>query len=100
MVHVPPDVADTRHWRIRALIALLRGLGFLAARLPRRTALGLTRVGGAAWYLLAPRTRGVVHDNVQHVLRRAPRPSEVRGIFHFGALNYWDTLALPHLSRN
>lgn len=85
--------------RARATIALLRGLGAVAGALPRQTALPLVALAGTAWYLAAPAARVAVRDNLRHVLHREPRPREVRRVFEYGALNYWDILALAHLSR-
>jgi KDO2-lipid IV(A) lauroyltransferase len=54
------------------------------------------RVGGAIWYLSSRRARDAARDNLRHVLRREPTSAEVVRVFHHGAFNYWDTLALPH----
>ena len=52
-----------------------------------------------AWYLLAPGARAAVWDNLRHVLGRAPTHRQVLRVFQAGALNYWDTLAIPGLTR-
>ena len=57
------------------------------------------RVAGAAWYLSAPATREAVADNLRHILGRQPTRAEVVRVFHNGALNYWDTFAIPHFSH-
>jgi len=90
---------SVRRLRVRLLLGLLRGLGWLAGAVPRQQALPLVRAGGRLWYRLAPAARAAVQANLRHVLRRAPPPSLVRAVFEAGALNYWDTFALPHLSR-
>jgi lauroyl/myristoyl acyltransferase len=48
------------------------------------------------WYLSRPGARAAVGDNLRHILGRQPTRREIAGVFHHGALNYWDTLALPH----
>ncbi|MBV9326604.1 MAG: lysophospholipid acyltransferase family protein [Chloroflexi bacterium] len=70
-----------------------------AGRLPRRTyAEPICRVVGALWYLSRPDSRAAVRDNLCHVLGRAPSRALVARVFHHGALNYWDTLAMPHFT--
>jgi phosphatidylinositol dimannoside acyltransferase len=106
MVHVPPHVAVER--RIPALTALstrllLTGLGAASAAtnvLPRYP-LGerVCRVGGAAWFLSAPAARAAVRDNLRQVLGRQPTRAEVVSVFHNGAFNYWDTLAIAHFTH-
>jgi KDO2-lipid IV(A) lauroyltransferase len=39
-----------------------------------------------------------VDDNLRHVLHRRPCRREVQRVFTFGALNYWDTLAISSLA--
>jgi KDO2-lipid IV(A) lauroyltransferase len=85
---------------VRALIGLLRAFGEVAGRVPRRTVVPLTRLAGLVWYLSAPGARSAVRANLRHVLRRAPTVREVRRVFEYGALNYWDIFALPRLSRD
>jgi lauroyl/myristoyl acyltransferase len=41
-----------------------------------------------------------VRGNLRQVLGREPRAAEVRAVFQYGALNYWDTFALAHLRRD
>jgi KDO2-lipid IV(A) lauroyltransferase len=66
---------------------------------PRRTfAEPVCRVVGAIWYLTRADARDAVRDNLRHVLGREPARREVVRVFHFGALNYWDTFALPHFT--
>ena len=89
-----------RRLQVRALIVLLRAFGGLAGRVPRRTALPITRFAGLIWYLASPGARAAVHANLRHVLRRAPSVRQVRRVFEYGALNYWDIFALPYLSRD
>jgi len=57
------------------------------------------RLVGAGWYLGQPAARAAVHDNLRHVLGRDPTRREVVGVFQHGALNYWDTFALPHFTH-
>jgi lauroyl/myristoyl acyltransferase len=39
-----------------------------------------------------------VRDNLGHVFGREPTRAEVVQVFHHGALNYWDTIALAHFT--
>jgi KDO2-lipid IV(A) lauroyltransferase len=55
-------------------------------------------LAGAAWYLSAPAARAAVRDNLRHVLAREPTRAEIVRVFHNGALNYWDTFAIPHFT--
>jgi phosphatidylinositol dimannoside acyltransferase len=57
-------------------------------------------VAGLVWYIAAPTARANVRDNLRHVLGHAAQESQVRAVFRHGALNYWDTFAMPHLSRD
>jgi KDO2-lipid IV(A) lauroyltransferase len=59
----------------------------------------ICRLVGAVWYLSRPDARAAVADNLRHVLDRAPTRREVASVFHHGALNYWDTFALPHFTH-
>jgi KDO2-lipid IV(A) lauroyltransferase len=66
---------------------------------PRQTfAEPICRVVGALWYLSRADAREAVRDNLCHILGREPRRAEVARVFHHGALNYWDTFALPHFT--
>jgi KDO2-lipid IV(A) lauroyltransferase len=70
-----------------------------AGRLPREIyAEPICRVVGALWYLTRPDSRAAVRENLCHVLGRAPTRALVASVFRHGALNYWDTLALPHFT--
>ena len=80
------------------VVLLLRVATGLAAIVPRAWAEPLSRLGGAAWYLAAPSARAAVEDNLRHVLGRRPTRREVVAVFHSGALNYWDTLAISTLT--
>ncbi|MDQ3811669.1 MAG: lysophospholipid acyltransferase family protein [Chloroflexota bacterium] len=66
-----------------------------------RAAVGepMCRLGASLWYAGAPAAREAVRDNLRHVLGREPRPGEVREVFFNGALNYWDVLLIPSLSK-
>jgi phosphatidylinositol dimannoside acyltransferase len=78
----------------------LRAADAAAAVVPRkRFAEPVCRVVGAIWYLTRPDARAAVHDNLRHVLGRQPSRAEVARVFHHGALNYWDTFALPHFTH-
>ncbi|MBV9581580.1 MAG: lysophospholipid acyltransferase family protein [Chloroflexi bacterium] len=67
--------------------------------MPRQTyAEPICRAFGALWYLSRPESRAAVRDNLQHVLGHPPSRALVARVFHHGALNYWDTLALPHFT--
>jgi phosphatidylinositol dimannoside acyltransferase len=85
---------------IRLLVALLRLASAAAGVLPRsRFAEPVCRVVGAGWYLTKAEARAAVRDNLRHVLGREPSRREVVRVFHHGALNYWDTFALPHFTH-
>jgi KDO2-lipid IV(A) lauroyltransferase len=106
MVHVPPHVAGARAGRVDALtvkliLAGLKGVSEAAGVVPRqRFAEPLCRVAGAIWYLSRPAVRAAVADNLAHVLGREATRREVARVFHHGALNYWDTFALPHYTHD
>jgi KDO2-lipid IV(A) lauroyltransferase len=85
---------------VRLFVAGLRAADAAAGVLPRdRFAEPVCRVVGATWYLSRPGVRAAVRDNLRHVLGRTPTRREVALVFHHGALNYWDTFALPHFTR-
>ena len=68
--------------------------------LPRERFAGpVCRAVGALWYASRPDARASVTDNLCHVLGRQPTRSEVARVFYHGALNYWDTFALPHFTH-
>jgi KDO2-lipid IV(A) lauroyltransferase len=102
MVHVSPDVAVQRRvdpLGIRLILAGLEAASAAAGVLPRETlAEPVCRLVGAIWYLSKPAARAAVCDNLRHVLGREPSRAEVARVFHHGALNYWDTFALPHFT--
>jgi len=82
------------------ILAGLEAASAIAGALPRDTAAeAVCRVAGAIWYLTRPGHRAAVQDNLRHILGRQPTRAEVMRVFHFGALNYWDTFALPHFSH-
>lgn len=83
----------------RLLVALLRVAVAITGRVPRPAAEWLCRWAGRAWWLAAPSARAAVRANLRQVLGRAPSEAQVRQVFFHGALNYWDTLAIPQLSR-
>lgn len=85
--------------RARLLVVGLRGLSIGTSIVPR-VAVGepLCRAVGTLWYASAPATRAAVRDNLRHVLGREPSARMVREVFVHGTLNYWDTLAITHLS--
>jgi KDO2-lipid IV(A) lauroyltransferase len=58
----------------------------------------LCRLGGSLWYVTAPGARAAVRDNLRHILGREPSWRDVLRVFHHGAFNYWDTLAMPHFT--
>jgi len=100
VVHVPLNVAGHRaiSLRTRLLIAGLEALSGLAGVLPRHAvAEPLCRVAGLIWYAAAPSGRAAVRDNLGHVYGRLPSRREVATVFQHGALNYWDTFAIPHV---
>ncbi len=102
MVHVPAHVADQSRVTplgIRLFVGGLRLASAAAGRLPRQTyAEPICRIVGAVWYLSRPDARAAVRDNLCHVLGRPPSRAMVASVFRHGAFNYWDTLALPHLT--
>jgi lauroyl/myristoyl acyltransferase len=103
MVYVPPHVASERRvppLKIRALLLALNAARWATAIIPRYpTGERIARLAGIGWYLAAPDARGAVADNLRHVLGRAPARLEVLRVFQNGALNYWDTFAIPHFSK-
>jgi phosphatidylinositol dimannoside acyltransferase len=103
MVHVPPYVAVERRARtvnIRVLLAALRAASAATGAVPRYpVGEAICRVAGAAWYLSAPAAREAVHDNLRQILGRPPTRTEVVHVFQHGALNYWDTFAIPHFNH-
>jgi KDO2-lipid IV(A) lauroyltransferase len=86
--------------RARLLVAGLEALSVLTGAAPRRQ-IGepLCRLFGLAWYAAVPSARAAVRDNLRHILGHEPNRAQVREVFFHGALNYWDILAIPHLSR-
>jgi phosphatidylinositol dimannoside acyltransferase len=97
MVHVPLYVARrVRPLTIQLLVSCLRAASAAAGRLPRSFAEPVCRLAGALWYLSRSSARAAVRDNLRHILRREPTRRDIARVFHHGALNYWDTLALPH----
>ncbi len=87
-----------RDLRTRGLLLLLRGASELAGRVPRRSAERLCRLAGGLSYLASPGMREAVRANLRQILGREPTARQVRAVFEEGALNYWDTLAIPRLS--
>jgi KDO2-lipid IV(A) lauroyltransferase len=85
--------------KTRFLIAGLEALSWLAGVLPRGSAEALCRVAGLFWYAAARTAREAVRDNLQHILGRQPRSLEIARVFQYGALNYWDTFAIPHVNH-
>ncbi|HEX8969231.1 MAG TPA: lysophospholipid acyltransferase family protein [Chloroflexota bacterium] len=84
----------------RLTLAALNAASVVTGVVPRdRLAEPICRLAGAAWYLSSAVAREAVHDNLRHVLGRAPTRAEVVRVFHHGALNYWDTFATQHFSR-
>ncbi len=106
MVHVPPDVARGVDRRFHPLTVKLSLAGLNAASaaagvVPRDTfADPICRLVGAIWYVSRPGARAAVRSNLCHVLGRPPTRGEVARVFHHGALNYWDTFALPHCTHS
>ena len=102
MVHVPPHVARSKRYpplKVRALVGALETASALTGIIPREPFSDpICRIAGALWYLSAPVARDAVADNLRHILKRTPTRPEVMRVFHNGALNYWDTFSLPHLS--
>jgi KDO2-lipid IV(A) lauroyltransferase len=103
MVHVSTDVALKRRspaLRLRPVLVALEAASAAAGALPRDTvAEPICRLVGAIWYLTKPAARAAVRDNLRHVLGREPARGEVTRVFVHGALNYWDTFALPHFTH-
>jgi phosphatidylinositol dimannoside acyltransferase len=106
MVHVPPHVAVERRsptltpaLGTRLLLGALRVASAATGGVPRYPhGEAICRVAGAAWYVGAPAARAAVRDNLRHVLGRRPARAEIIRVFHHGALNYWDTFAIPRFS--
>ncbi len=101
MVHVSLYVAGHRaiSLKTRVLIAGLEALSWLAGVVPRAVAEPVCRVAGLVWYAGVQTARDAVRDNLRHVLGRQPTQLEIARVFQYGALNYWDTFAIPHVNR-
>jgi KDO2-lipid IV(A) lauroyltransferase len=85
--------------KTRLLLAALEGVGAVTGVVPRSTAEPLCRLLGLAWYAAAPPARSAVRDNLKHVLGQQPTRREIMAVFQHGALNYWDTFAIPHHTK-
>ena len=100
MVHVSADVAVKRRVSsldIRLVLAALSAAGAITRVVPRYPAGEvIARFAGCLWFLFARHAREAVRDNLRHVLQREPTRLEILRVFQHGALNYWDTFALPH----
>jgi phosphatidylinositol dimannoside acyltransferase len=95
-----PTQSRRRAVAIGIVLALLRAADAAASKVPReRFAEPISRLAGAIWYLSRPAAREAVRDNLRHVLGRQPTRREIARVFHHGALNYWDTFALPHFTQ-
>ncbi|HEY3063879.1 MAG TPA: lysophospholipid acyltransferase family protein [Chloroflexota bacterium] len=85
--------------RARLQVAALEALSVATSRIPRAAVEPICRVVGSVWFAAAPAARAAVRANLYHVLGHAPSTSLVHAVFVSGALNYWDVLALRHMSR-
>jgi lauroyl/myristoyl acyltransferase len=86
-----------RSLKTRLLLSALDALTAAARVVPRHEiAEPVCRLAGIVWYLAAPPARAAVRDNLRHVRGRQPTWREVVAVFQYGALNYWDTFAIPH----
>ena len=84
----------------RLLLGALNAASAATGVLPRYPAgEAISRLAGTAWYLSAPSARAAVGDNLRHVLGRQPTRAEIVSVFQQGALNYWDTFAIPRFSH-
>lgn len=83
--------------KAQILVALVRAASVLAGVIPRHLADRLCVLAGLAWHAAAPAARAAVRSNLRQLLQREPTPREVKAVFVYGALNYWDTFGLPHL---
>jgi phosphatidylinositol dimannoside acyltransferase len=93
-------VKRTPRLSTRLLLAGLEGLSAAAGVIPRHAvAEPLCRAAGVLWYLAAPAAREAVFDNLSHVLGHPPTRRQIVAVFENGALNYWDTFAIPHFSQ-
>ena len=72
----------------------------VAGTVPRRAAEPFCRLAGSLWYLASPGARAAVAANLARILGRRPDRRQVVEVFQQGVLNYWDTFALPGLTRN
>ncbi len=102
MVHVSSNVACQRRTpplSTRLLLLALNAASAATATLPRYPVGDrISRAAGTAWFVSAPAARTAVCDNLRHILGRQPSRAEIVRVFQNGALNYWDTLAIPHFS--
>lgn len=103
MVHVSPDVAGKRrvsHLNVRLVLAALETASAITRVVPRYPAGEIiSRIAGCVWCVFAKCARAAVRDNLRHVLGREPSRLEILRVFQHGALNYWDTFALPHATH-
>ncbi len=84
----------------RLLVGGLTALSAATGVLPRiGVGQPICTLAGTLWYLGASAAREAVRDNLQHITGRRPSNRQVREVFVQGALNYWDTLAITHLSH-
>jgi KDO2-lipid IV(A) lauroyltransferase len=117
VVHVSPDVARFRAGSSVAVAAapqpgvlidevgarlLVGGLSALSSATSVLPRVGVGQpactVVGTLWYAAAPAARDAVRDNLQHITGGTPSKRQVREVFVQGALNYWDTLAISHMT--
>ena len=85
---------------LKLILVGLHAASAASGVVPRQTfAEPICRLVGAIWYLSRPDARAAVSDNLCHVLGRKPSRAETARVFHHGALNYWDTFALPHYTH-
>jgi KDO2-lipid IV(A) lauroyltransferase len=77
---------------------VLRVVAWAAGRVSRRSVEPLARFAGRVTFLASASKREAIAANLRQIYQRPPTRSEVRAVFEAGALNYWDTFAIPQLS--
>lgn len=90
--------ATRRRVRTLALVTTLRLALLLSRIFPAVLVLPLCRAASLVWWLLAVQARQSVGANLQIILGRKPRSAEVAEVFYHGALNYWDTFQIAHVT--
>jgi phosphatidylinositol dimannoside acyltransferase len=90
--------ASGRRVRAFTLASTLRLALFLSRLAPAVVVPPLCRAASLVWWFLATPARHGVRANLRIILGREPRPLEIAEVFYHGALNYWDTFQIAHVT--